>query len=936
MDNFLENVFYSKEFGKQDRATQDKIIEDVKTVFENDVKVLSITEQAIARDKFQKDLAEKMDEMMDIEPSKTPEALKYRTPVGTIDPTTKEEAVAELARQKGRIETQEQRDAFEAQDPGLQDTSLSLAFPASGAIRAGGGVLAGSAKGIQIGLNVAKAETAAEIATQGSSAVIENMTEDEFKQQHPVYYGAMQLLGTLASAGTAGAIAYKNPTIERFEAIDDAVQTKKITPQQADEAIQDAVKIGEDDIAEAQKFLDETKQPKVSEEFEGGSLTPEQVQAKLETPIQEQEIIKQKVENFLPNESIEAKADIARRIQIELDKNKKPTPANIVPKGSLESVSKQQRIKEASVPEVGGSEDIAKQKTLNIMNEKDLDSQYKNMSKEDMDYLNREYSEEEAKKIWDESEKVFAKGGDNVGAGLIAGIEQDENGSITLDPVKFIAGMGGYTAVKQLAKNKLVRQELKDYAQKALDKVEGNPLFDFRSRIVEEKKPPNNDFIKIDNTTARKRTDGDWERPNGKIIKNQKLISKLEKKTFTPKRANTKTQESYKDKLKREFEEDKIKKEETLKKLSFLTDKEKKDIFYAGANIDKTNLIKSVGRILRKKIGKPYYISRNKEKQISSYYFNLNGEKIRVSEHELPVNAQRYEKLAQSGQGNFDREIIVDNLDDVNNLIKEVGKEKAQLKKESTKVVDEKGKPLTVYHGTDKNFKDFDPNKSFDGGLWFTSDLDALKKGEVGAGGKGRIIKANLNVKKMAGWDEYEKYSLAELRRDGYDGVKLDDDYIVFENSQVKQIKNPLHVKKSTKIQSSPTAGAATLGATAGVEVDEQGNINYNIAKGTLGALGATGAYKGASKLHDIYKNKKAFIPDGQLPPETKAQVWQRVLQDKFNRVKQLQKVKAGSKEIADELDVYRAEERYSGRTQYRIDKFQEERVDPNIKIYSF
>ncbi len=270
------------------------------------------------------------------------------------------------------------------------------------------------------------------------------------------------------------------------------------------------------------------------------------------------------------------------------------------PKGSLESVSKQEQMKEASTG--GVSEDEMKQAVNNIMSEKDLDSQFKNMSKTEMDELDKEFIREEAEQLWAEADTVFAKGGDNIAAGLVAGIEEDENGNISFNPVNFIVGMGGYTAVKAMLKSPKVRDELKNYAQKALDSVEGNPMFDMRSNIAMDTNP-------------------------------------------------------------------------------------------------------------------------------------------------------------------------------------------LHVKKETTKVVDSTGNPLTVYHGTDKEFKDFDPDKSFDGGLWFTSDLKALKKGEVGAGGKGRIIEAKLDVKKMAGWEEYEKYSLAELRRDGYDGVKLDDDYIVFENSQVKQIK---------------------------------------------------------------------------------------------------------------------------------------------------
>ena len=50
-----------------------------------------------------------------------------------------------------------------------------------------------------------------------------------------------------------------------------------------------------------------------------------------------------------------------------------------------------------------------------------------------------------------ESEKaVFNKFGDNLAAGTIAGVETDEQGNVTLDPAKFVAGLGGYTALKSL------------------------------------------------------------------------------------------------------------------------------------------------------------------------------------------------------------------------------------------------------------------------------------------------------------------------------------------------------------------------------------------------------------------------------------------------------------------------------------------------------
>ena len=47
----------------------------------------------------------------------------------------------------------------------------------------------------------------------------------------------------------------------------------------------------------------------------------------------------------------------------------------------------------------------------------------------------------------------FAKFGDNLLAGTVAGVETDEDGNIVgFDPEMFVAGLGGYTIAKQSAK----------------------------------------------------------------------------------------------------------------------------------------------------------------------------------------------------------------------------------------------------------------------------------------------------------------------------------------------------------------------------------------------------------------------------------------------------------------------------------------------------
>lgn len=103
-----------------------------------------------------------------------------------------------------------------------------------------------------------------------------------------------------------------------------------------------------------------------------------------------------------------------------------------------------------------------------------------------------------------------------------------------------------------------------------------------------------------------------------------------------------------------------------------------------------------------------------------------------------------------------------------------------------SKVVDENGEPQVVYHGTDAHFDAFDPWHTADGAFWFASNKDSILKGESGAAGKGRIVAAFLNIRKMGGFDEQDRASDSQLVAEGFDGLELDGDYKVFNSTQIK------------------------------------------------------------------------------------------------------------------------------------------------------
>lgn len=114
------------------------------------------------------------------------------------------------------------------------------------------------------------------------------------------------------------------------------------------------------------------------------------------------------------------------------------------------------------------------------------------------------------------------------------------------------------------------------------------------------------------------------------------------------------------------------------------------------------------------------------------------------------------------------------------------------LKTASTPVKAVKSDFKEIYHGTDKIFDEFDVKKTGDGSIWFSDSKKSILQGKSGASGKGRVINRfiNENDLKLAGWDEYDKYSLGQLQDKGFDGIKLTDDgitdYQIFKPDKLK------------------------------------------------------------------------------------------------------------------------------------------------------
>ena len=108
-----------------------------------------------------------------------------------------------------------------------------------------------------------------------------------------------------------------------------------------------------------------------------------------------------------------------------------------------------------------------------------------------------------------------------------------------------------------------------------------------------------------------------------------------------------------------------------------------------------------------------------------------------------------------------------------------------------------------VYHGTNAEFKKFNPKMGAQGVIWFTDDKTTIINGESGALGTKNIMERYLTGEKWAGWDEYDKYMIAQLKQMGYDGVKLPagthNDYMLFDNKKIHTEKELINFWKKAQ-----------------------------------------------------------------------------------------------------------------------------------------
>ena len=96
-------------------------------------------------------------------------------------------------------------------------------------------------------------------------------------------------------------------------------------------------------------------------------------------------------------------------------------------------------------------------------------------------------------------------------------------------------------------------------------------------------------------------------------------------------------------------------------------------------------------------------------------------------------------------------------------------------------------KHITAYHGSAVPIKKFDIKYfSPEGGFWFSEDFDRIKNNESGAVDTKYIMKVELTVDKVAGWDEYDDLLIDQILDKGFDSIQLDDDWVIFDPKRIK------------------------------------------------------------------------------------------------------------------------------------------------------
>jgi hypothetical protein len=220
-----------------------------------------------------------------------------------------------------------------------------------------------------------------------------------------------------------------------------------------------------------------------------------------------------------------------------------------------------------------------------------------------------------------------------------------------------------------------------------------------------------------------------------------------------------------------------------------------------------------------------------------------------------------------------------------------------------SKVVDSSGKPLVVYHGTAGDFSTFSETSpgwlSFGGGYYFADS--PVSAGEYAKGREGgNVMPVYLSLRNPFVIESTKTFMQSMIRQFGTGGA------VQARKSLEAQGYDGLYYKESgTFVAFHPNQIKSAIGNNGEFSASPRIDLSIQRAKGVQG---------------------RRF----NLPEESRLRYLQSGVQDRFNRIKQIQKaIEAQGGSVQADANIYKADERYHGAAASKVSWFTRFKVKP-------
>lgn len=273
-----------------------------------------------------------------------------------------------------------------------------------------------------------------------------------------------------------------------------------------------------------------------------------------------------------------------------------------------------------------------------------------------------------------------------------------------------------------------------------------------------------------------------------------------------------------------------------------------------------------------------------------------------------------------------------------------------------SKVVDEKGKPLVVYHGTVNDIQTFDAVGKRGLGAYFSADTGYANAftARAGSASGGNVLPVYLSIQKPASDADLGAAidsgaaSSTEIRafleQRGFDGLIHRDEMVAFRPEQIKSAIgnrgtfNPNDARISfQRTQAIPVAKRnyedipyLNRRAMADGYADVQ---EWRTAKPESFRRAVKEAAEAPAQMPLFQRQQPIAGAKYNLPGETRTDVVQKLFQDREARVANVQQaVTSQGGKVEEASNVYRTIERFYGGSAFKLDQFKKKTVEPLLE----